>query len=129
MRNRYDRERRGLYRSRNGWIFGVCQGLADYWDISVFWTRIVAVIIFFFSGFWPIVAVYIIAALMMKPEPVVPFVDEGDREFYNSYVSSRTAALHRLKDTYERLDRRIRRMEDIVTARDYDWERRLNERG
>ena len=29
--------------------------------------------------------------------------------------------------SFENLDRRIRRMEDIVTAPDYDWDRRLNE--
>jgi phage shock protein C len=36
-------------------------------------------------------------------------------------------ALHRLKKTYDNLDRRIRRMEDIVTAKDYDWDYRLRE--
>jgi phage shock protein C len=36
-------------------------------------------------------------------------------------------ALHRLKRTYDNLDRRIQRMESIVTSREYDWDRRLNE--
>jgi len=36
-------------------------------------------------------------------------------------------ALHRLKRTFDNLDRRIQRIESIVTARDYDWERRLRE--
>jgi phage shock protein C len=35
--------------------------------------------------------------------------------------------LHRLKRTYDNLDRRIQRMEHIVTSREYDWDRRLNE--
>ena len=33
----------GLYRSRDGMIAGVCAGLAEYFDLSVFWTRVVAV--------------------------------------------------------------------------------------
>ena len=116
----------GLYRSRNGVIFGVCRGLADHLNLSVSWVRVIAVILMFVSAGWAI-ALYLLAGLMMKPEPVVPFRAEADREFYDSYVNSSTMALHRLKRSFDNLDRRIRRMEDIVTARDYDWERRLNE--
>ncbi len=36
-------------------------------------------------------------------------------------------AIQRIKRVYDSLDRRIQRMEAIVTARDYDWDRRLNE--
>lgn len=127
MQSVYRRERRGLYRARDGWIFGVCKGIGEYLDFSVFWCRVLAVVVFIFSGFWPIVVLYLVAALLMKPEPVLPLESDEDREFYHSYVSSRTMALHRLKQTFDRLERRIRRMEDIVTARDYDWESRLKD--
>ena len=60
---------RGLYRSRNGILFGVCRGLADYFDFSVFWIRAIAVILFIFTGFWPVVGIYLLAALLMKSEP------------------------------------------------------------
>lgn len=63
----------------------------------------------------------------MKPEPVMPLQTDADAEFYNSYVTSRSAALQRLKRTYDNLDRRIQRIEDIVTNREYDWDRRLSE--
>ena len=119
--------RRGLYRSRSGIILGVCKGVAEYLDVSVFWTRAIAVGLLIFTVVWPIVLLYILAALLMKPEPVLPLETESDREFYNSYTSSRTMALHRLKRTFDSLDRRLRRMENIVTAREYDWERRLSE--
>jgi len=121
-----ERERHGLYRSRSGLIFGVCKGIADYLDVSVFWTRVIVVVATLFTGIWPIPVLYVVAALLMKPEPVLPLETESDREFYNSYISSRTMALHRLKRTFDSLDRRLRRMESIVTAREYDWERRLN---
>lgn len=127
MTNQDYEKRSGLYRSRQGIIFGVCRGIAEYLDFSVFWTRVIAVLITFFSGLWPMVGLYVLAALLMKPEPVVPFQSESDEEFYHSYMSSRHMAIHRLKRTYDNLERRIRRMESIVTARDYDWERRLNE--
>jgi phage shock protein C len=121
-----ERRRGGIYRSRSGMIFGVCKGLAEHFSVSVFWTRVVTVVAFLLSGIWPVGVLYILAALLMKPEPVLPIETEEAQEFYNSYVSSRTLALHRLKRTFENLDRRIQRIESTVTAREYDWERRLN---
>lgn len=125
--NRSDRRSgRRLYRSRNGRIFGVCKGLAEYFDLSVRGVRIAAVVLLIMTGFWPIVLVYAVAALIMKPEPVAPLKDEYEEEFYDSYVNSRAGAINRLKQVFDRLDRRIRRMEDIVTQREYDWDRRFN---
>jgi phage shock protein C len=123
------REGGRVYRSRNGLIFGVCRGVADYLCFSVFWFRFLTVCVTLFTGFWPLVGAYILAALLMKPEPVVPFEEDSEQEFYDSYVNSRSMALSRLKRTFDNLERRIRRMENLVTAREYDWERRLNERG
>jgi phage shock protein C len=126
MRNTHATWRKGLYRSRSGLIFGVCRGLADCLGFSVFWMRVIFALLFFFTGFFPIVVVYFVGALLMKPEPVLPFETEADREFYDSYASSRSMAIHRLKRTYGALDRRIRRIESIVTSRDFDWDKRMN---
>jgi len=122
----YDNERKGLYRSRKGAILGVCRGLAERLDFSVFWTRVIVVCLMIFTAFWPVVIAYFLAALLMKPEPVIPFQSEDDEEFYSCYTSSRSMALHRLKDAYTRLNRRIQRMEHIVTSKDYDWDNKLN---
>ncbi len=119
---------RCLYRSRHGRIFGVCRGIADHFAIPVVWVRLAAIVGCFFTGFWPMIGAYVIAALLIKPEPVIPFQEESDQEFYDSYVNSRVLAVQRLKRTFDNLERRIRRMENIVTARDYDWEQRLNEK-
>lgn len=125
MTEPYEPTRR-LYRSRHGMIFGVCQGLSDYSGISTFWIRLAAVIILLGTWFFPAIAAYVLIAIIMKPEPAVPFASAEDEEFYGSYTSSRRAALQRLKRTMDRLDSRIRRMENVVTSREYDWERRLN---
>lgn len=127
MKHPYGSHRPALYRSRSGMIFGVCKGIAEYLNFSVFWTRVIAVTLLLFTGIWPIVGIYILAALLMKPEPVLPIESEEAQEFYNSYTNSRTLALHRLKRTFDNLERRIQRIESTVTAREYDWERRLNE--
>ena len=127
MKRETERQRMSLYRSRTGMILGVCKGLAELFDFSVFWTRVIAVMLLLLSGVWPIGILYIVAALLMKPEPIMSLETEDEQEFYNSYATSRRMALHRLKRTYDNLDRRICRMEDIVTNREYDWERRLHQ--
>ncbi len=118
--------RRGLYRSRRGALLGVCRGLAEYFDFSVAWVRIITVAAFIFTGFWPVGVLYLVLALIMKPAPALPPQDEDEQEFYHSYAGSRKMALGRLGRTYERLERRLRRLEDVVTSRDFDWEQRVN---
>jgi len=118
--------RGGLYRSRHGLILGVCRGIAEYFDFSVFWVRAIALILLFITGFWPIAGLYFVAALLMKPEPVVPIQTEEEKEFYDSYTHSSKGAVDRLKRRYDNLERRIQRMEHTVTAREFDWDQRLN---
>ncbi len=115
-----------LYRSRSGMVCGVCKGFAQYYGFDVFWTRAGMVALALMTTFWPCVIAYVIAAMVMKPEPVLPLESAEDEEFYNSYSGSRTMALQRLKRTYDNLNRRIQRLESAVTARDFDWDERLN---
>jgi phage shock protein C len=115
-----------LYRSRDGVILGVCRGVADYFNLKVFWVRVIMLALFLFSGVWPMVFIYLVASLLMKPEPIRPLETEDEREFYDSYTYSRSRAVGRLKRRFRNLDRRIRRMEDTVTAREFDWERKFN---
>lgn len=115
----------GMHRSRNGVILGVCRGVAEYFDFSIFWTRAIVVILFLVSGLWPITGLYFLAALLMKPEPVIPVQSEDEEEFYDSYTRSRQRAVRQLRRRYENLQRRIRRMEHIVTTKEFEWGNRL----
>ena len=126
MRNHDNLTRSGIYRSRKGVIFGVCRGLAEHFDFSIVWARVIAIIFLLVTGFWPAIGMYLIATLLMKPAPVVPIKTEAEQEFYDSYANSRHLAARRIKRRYENLERRIRRMEHIVTAREFDWDEKLN---
>ncbi len=116
---------RTLYRSRHGMLFGVCRGIADYAELSVFWVRLGVIIAAFLTGFWPMILLYLVAAIFLKPAPVIEFTDDEDWNFYQTYVANRKMALMRLKRRCHALDNRTSRMEDIVTNRKYDWNRRL----
>ena len=87
------------FRSREGVFFGVCRGVAEYFDMPVNGVRLATVMIFFLTGFWPLIIGYCIAALLLKPEPVIKFESPDDAEFYSSYTTSPPLSLYRLKLT------------------------------
>ena len=116
----------GLYRSRDGAILGVFRGLSENLDLNLFWLRVIAIILLVVSGIWPAMILYFLAAIVMKPEPVLPLETPDEEEFYDSYTYSRKGAVHRLLQQFQNIDRRVQRMEHIVTDREFDWERKLN---
>jgi phage shock protein C len=111
----------GFYRSRRGIIFGVCRGLAEHFNFSVFWTRVLVLVMFLFTGFWPVGVLYLVAGLLLNLEPVIPLENEDDEEFYQSYTRSRSSAIQRIKKKFDNIDRRIQRMEHTVTAKEFDF--------
>jgi phage shock protein C len=114
-----------LYRSRNGVILGVCRGIADYFDFSAFWIRAIVIVVFILTGFWPIIGIYILAALLMKSEPDPTSHKKTARHSNCRYRGSRQETAERLKRKWRHLEKRIRRMEDKVTSREYDWNNRF----
>ncbi len=112
---------KGIYRSRRGIFMGVCRGIAEHFNFSVFWLRMITLVLFLFTGFWPVGVMYIIAGLVVKMEPVSPFRDEKDQEFYDTYTHSKKSAIQRIKRKFENIERRIQRMEHTVTSKEFNW--------
>lgn len=122
---------RRLRRSRNGIVFGVFQGLADYAEINVFWLRFFAIVLLFTTGFFPIIAGYLVAALILRPGPDGSSsgdADPADEEFetMNRMARDRRSGLARIRERFHSLESRTRNLEEIVTDREFDWEQRLN---
>lgn len=73
---------RGFYRDRdNGWIFGVCAGLADRFNLNVGAVRIIAVVSLLIF-FWFTAVVYIAATLLIKEKPLVYSGRQSESEFW-----------------------------------------------
>ena len=73
---------RGFYRDReNGWIFGVCAGLADRFNLQVGAVRVLAVISLLVF-FWLTAAVYIAATLLIREKPLVYSGAWSEYEFW-----------------------------------------------
>ena len=73
---------RGLYRDReNGWVFGVCAGLADRFNLQVATIRLVAVISLLVF-FVPTALIYIAATLLIREKPLIYSGSRAEYEFW-----------------------------------------------
>ena len=62
---------RGLYRDReNGWMFGVCAGVAERFDFSTLTVRVLAVISLILFTL-PTALAYLAAAVLLRPRPLI----------------------------------------------------------
>lgn len=60
--------RRRLYRG-DGIFFGVCEGIADYFDFSPWGVRELFILGGIFTAFFPVLIVYIVLAMTLKRSP------------------------------------------------------------
>ena len=73
---------RGMYRDReNGWIFGVCAGLAEFMNFRTCTVRVIAVICLVIF-FWPTVLIYVAATLLIKEKPLIYSGRQAEYEFW-----------------------------------------------
>ncbi|MEO1203500.1 MAG: PspC domain-containing protein [Pseudomonadota bacterium] len=73
---------RGFYRDReNSWIFGVCAGLADRFNLNVGAVRLLALLSLLFA-FWLTIALYIGATLLIRERPLIYSGRETEYDFW-----------------------------------------------
>jgi len=76
---------RGLYRdTENGWIFGVCAGLADRFNFRTGTVRIIAIISLILF-FWVTVLTYIGATLLLREKPLIYSGRQQEYEFWRRF--------------------------------------------
>ena len=124
-------QRHKLYRSRtNRVLFGVCGALADYFDFNPTAMRVLAALLIFLTFPFGLI-VYIVLGFVMKPAPDRSFANVEEEDFYYAVKDSPSLAIQRIRRRFEQLDKRLQRMEDIVTSRhsDLDEEFRKLSRG
>jgi phage shock protein C len=148
-RGRLGRLRRSLYRSNDGKVLGVFKGIAESRGYCVFWTRVVGAVVLLVlasamgaHGLHLVLLVggffYLLLALLMQPprqpggsgDPLVSAAET--RSAPRGYAPANVPPINRprvdlaaLDRQLDGLNRRIQRMETIVTDREYDWNRRM----
>ena len=73
---------RGFYRDReNGWFFGVCAGIANFFNFRLGTVRIIAIICLFVF-FLPTVLIYFAATLLFRERPLIYSGRRHEYEFW-----------------------------------------------
>jgi len=117
----------GPFRANDGVIFGVAKGLADYFGWSVGLVRLIFILATVFLFFWPTIIIYLVAALLMSPAPAHRLDTQEERDIWLQTQLDPRAAMDQLARRAGSVEKRLRRMEDFVTSREYSWKRRMGE--
>jgi phage shock protein C len=116
-----------------GWVAGVCAGVAEYFDWNVRVLRLVLVVTFLASGFFPIVVVYCVLWYVLEEgapgssfdprEAPSPAPAGGAAVAYT--VPTRPPSLKDVHARFARLDERLRNIEECVTDKEFELRREL----
>ncbi len=114
-----------LYRSPRGKIFGVCTGLAEWRDLPAEPVRLIVFLVILFTGVFPGALIYLAAALLIPMNPGY----EASETIYtnNSTASSSSQSEEELKAEYERLKRKVEKMESEMFNKERDWDDRFQQ--
>ncbi len=115
---------RRLYRSRNGKVFGVCQGIADWKDLPVDTLRIIVGVSILVTGVFPGILIYALVALLL---PLEPTSRESRYSDERRSSSARDSYGETLNETFERLKRKVENMEETVFNKEREWDRKFHE--
>lgn len=122
-------ERDRVYRdTENGWIFGVCAGIADYIGVEPLLVRLAALLCLVFF-FLPVLLAYAVFAIVLPPRPPALFASEHEEAFWRSVRAGPGEVLHGLNTRLRAVDKRIRRMETLVTSNEFDLRRGFRDLG
>lgn len=114
-----------LYRSRNGKVFGVCQGFADWKDLPADTLRLIVGISILVTGIFPGIFIYAIVAFFLPLEPASQASRASFYEKEETYRESSTKDF--LHETFERLKRKVEDMEESVFNKERDWDKRFHD--
>lgn len=101
---------------RNGKLFGVCAGIADYTGFDVSLVRICFLAAMFMSG-GGILPFYFIAALVTPTKPMsLERVDREEQQFWQGVRASPARAARDISSRMKDIDRRLADIESYVTT-------------
>lgn len=122
-----NRSSRFLRYPTQGYIAGVCAGIAEYLDWNVKLIRALAVLTLIFGGGFPIILVYCVLWYVMDPAPGGEPRDRGQTPGPHAAGGHDGGgpSMSDLQRRFARMEERLRNMEECVTSSDYELRREL----
>ena len=112
--------------SSEGWVAGVCVGIATHFDWNVKLLRVLLVVGLFFSGFFPLGLIYCLLWYMMEDASVASRPrndDSAPRSTYTPSAYATPASASDVKSRFARMEERLRGMEECVSSKDFELRR------
>jgi phage shock protein C len=111
---------------RNGKLFGICAGVADYTGFDVAIVRVAFLAAMFMSG-GGILPFYFIAAMVTPTKPVsLERVDSEEKQFWQGVRASPTRAARDIRSRLKDIDRRLADIESYVTTENRSLAREID---
>lgn len=118
---------------REGWLSGVCVGLAEFFDWNVKLVRVVFAASFIISGFFPVGLIYLVLWYLMDEADAAPparaerarYRSASDDSYSARSHSSPPRSAEDVKSRFTRLEERLRNMEACVTSEEFELRREL----
>ncbi len=110
-----------LYRSPRGKVFGVATGLAEWRDLNPDMVRLIIFLVVLSTGVFPGALIYLAAALIIPMNP-------GSQTFEGEYYKPRTDRQddEDLQAEYDRLKKKVEKMENDMFNKERDWDDRFH---
>jgi phage shock protein C len=104
----------------------VATGLAEWRDLPADPVRLIVFLSILFTGFFPGALIYLGAALVIPMNPEANGSTEH-RHYHHHYESDDTVSDSELKAQYEKLKRKVEKMESEILDKERDWDQRFRE--
>jgi phage shock protein C len=112
---------------RNGKLFGICAGIADYTGFDVSLVRVGFLAAMFMSG-GGILPFYFIAAMVTPTKPrVLERADSEERQFWQGVRASPARAARDISSRMKDIDRRLADIESYVTTENRSLAREIEQ--
>lgn len=109
---------RTLYRDkRNGKIFGVFSGIADYFGLKKGATQICGLILCLM--FPPLIIVYIVLGFVLPAQPENLYASDSLEKMWRAYRRSPIGTVDEVKHRFRSMEARMQKMERYVTSNRY----------
>jgi phage shock protein C len=112
---------------RNGKVFGVCAGIADYTGFDISLVRVCFLATVFMSG-GSVLPFYFIAAMVTPTRPLeFELADREENKFWQGVRASPTRSARDIRSRFKDLDRRLADIESYVTTENRSLAREIDQ--
>lgn len=110
-----------------GWIAGVCAGLAEYFSWNIKLVRVIFALAFFFSGFFPVGVAYAVLwyVLDVGQSGGTRHSDRHDPPPFRPPGNPSAHGSADVKTRFMRLEERLRGLEECVSSKEFELRREL----